>query len=268
MFRSIFTTVYVLLSLVGLVVMAIHFGAESGSVGRFAGLVAYLIACIWWTYIFTVRLRNAGFASLIVTVTTGTSLLIAIGSYYISGDGSMFSIQASLLAFLMWLIYHLLVSRYKSLPANLQPGKSFPDHSLETPDGSLIQLSEIPGKKLLIFNRGKWCPFCVDQAQEFAELSDRFQEKNVKVFVVSTEHFSNMAAASFGTLRDRDGALGKQLGISAPNSLPLGLGIFGFQRNQNEPMGILLDASGEILASHKAIDNRKRSSPQWFLRYL
>lgn len=268
MFRSIFTTLYVLISLVGLVVMTIHFGGDNGSVGRFAGLVSYAIACIWWIYLFTVRLRNASFAALIVTVTTATSLLIAIGSHYVSGDGSEFSIQASLLAFFMWLVYHLVVSKYKKLPKSLEVGQSFPDHSLEAPDGTIVRLSEIPGKKLLIFNRGKWCPFCVDQAREFAELSDRFQDNNVKVFIVSTERFSNMAAASFGTLRDSNGALGKQLGISAPNSLPIGLGLFGFQRDHNEPMGVLLDEGGKILAAHKAIDNRKRSSPQWFLRYL
>ena len=100
MIKSIYITFYVVFLLVGGVISTIHFNENILSIGRFAAITAFLTGWIWWIYVFTVRLRNAMFASMVVTVATATSLLIAIGSHYISGDGSLFSVRMCLAALL------------------------------------------------------------------------------------------------------------------------------------------------------------------------
>lgn len=268
MFKAFFTSFYVAALTAGLVISVIHFAEAPESIGRFAAMLSFVIGIIWWTYVFTIRLRNASFAALVVTISTATALLIAIGSQYVANNGSVFSVRMALTALILWLIYDLLVSKTKKMPAELKVGFTLPDAELTDANGKQIRLSSISGKKMLLFYRGKWCPFCVDQGREFADSLDEFEKAGVKLIAISAEKPRYFPSKVLYGLQDERGDFGKKLGIYNPSSLPLGLSLFGFTVGQNEPLGILTDSALNIIALHKPRDNRKRSTPGWFLRYL
>lgn len=268
MIKSIYITFYVVFLLVGGVISTIHFNENILSIGRFAAITAFLTGWIWWIYVFTVRLRNAMFASMVVTVATATSLLIAIGSHYISGDGSLFSVRMCLAALVSWLVYHLLISRMRNLRDTLKPGELFPDAQVIDANGQSVQLASLPGKKMFLFHRGKWCPFCVDQVTEFNEALDAYEAKGVRIYSISADIQRHLPASNFVAFQDPQGELGKTLGIFVKNGLPFGFQIFGFRADQFEPLGVLVDENMRIIAAHKPKDNRNRSTPQWFLRFL
>ncbi len=268
MFKAFFISFYVAALTAGLVVSVIHFSEAPESIGRFAAMLSFAIGIIWWIYVFTIRLRNASFAALLVTISTATALLIAIGSQYVANNGSIFSVRMALAALLLWLIYDVFVSKMKKLSADLKVGFTLTDAELTDASGKQIRLSSISGKKMLLFYRGRWCPFCVDQGREFADSLDEFEKAGVKLIAVSTEKPRYFPSKVLYGLQDVNGELGKKLGVYNPRSLPFGLSLFGFTSGQNEPLGILTDANLNLIAVHKPRDNRKRSTPGWFLRYL
>lgn len=268
MVKSTYITFYVLFLVAGGVIATVHFNETVQSIGRFAAVTAFLTGWIWWIYVFTVRLRNAMFAAMVVTVATATSLLISIGSYYISGDGSLLSVRMCLAALLSWLVYHLLVSRMRKLNTELKPGMPFPDAQVFDATGQTVQLASLPGKKMFLFHRGKWCPFCVEQVTEFNEALDEYQAKGISLYSISADQPRHLPASNFKAFEDRDGNLGKTLGVFVNQGLPFGLQIFGFRSDQFEPLGVLVDENMKIIAAHKPKDNRNRSTPQWFLRFL
>lgn len=268
MIKSVYTSIYLLATVVGLIVSLIHFGQEPNAIGRFAAVIAWLIGVIWWLYMFTMRLKNIMFASLLVSISTATALLITIGAHYVSASGSLFSIRMALTALLMWLIYHVFGSRMRKAGEALSKGNVFPSIELYNAQGQAVKVSEFQGKKMLLFYRGKWCPVCVDQGRDFAEAMDQFEAAGVKLIAISTEKPANAPSQVLFGLQDKDGALGKALGIHNNYALPFGLGVFGFESAQNEPLGVLLDEQNRIIVARKPEDNRKRSSPGWFLRFL
>jgi peroxiredoxin len=268
MLRSFYTSFYPAAVLAGFFVSLLHFLNDPDSIGRFAAFVSFFIGVIWWVYVFTLRLRNAVFASLLVTVATATSLLITIGSRYVAGTGSLLGVRLALTALVLWLLYHLFNSKFKPVNAGLTTGSAFPDTVLYDQEGHEFRLSAIPEKKMVVFYRGKWCPFCVDQLCEFSEALPAFEALNTKVFAVFIDPIDHAALAQQTVLYDRGGALGKQLGIHAPHGLPLGLSIFGFTTAQNEPLAVLIDENMRIISLRKPKDNRQRPTPSWFLRYL
>lgn len=268
MLKAFYTSFYPASLVAGIIVAALHFSNDPGSIGRFAAMVAFLTGIVWWVYVFTLRLRNATFAAWLVTVASAMSLLIAIGSHYITGDGSLLSVRMALTALVLWLIYHLISSRMGELSKQLTIGEPFPDAPLYDASGREVQLSQLQGKKMLLFYRGKWCPFCVDQGRDFAEALDAFEQKGVTVAAITTEKASNAPSKVLYHLQDRNGALGKQLGIFNKSGLPIGFSLLGFSTGQNEPLAVLVDEGMRIVAVKKPHDNRKRPSPEWFLRYL
>lgn len=217
---------------------------------------------------FTMRLKNIMFASLLVSISTATALLITIGAHYVSSSGSIFSIRMALAALLLWLIYHFFATRMQKASEALSKGREFPTIPLYDATGKEVDISAMKKKKMLLFYRGKWCPICVDQGRDFAESMDRFAAADVELIAISTEEPINAPSKVLYGLQDRDGALGKALGIHNSYALPFGLGIFGFKSAQNEPLGVLLDEANRIIVARKPEDNRKRPSPQWFLRFL
>lgn len=268
MFKSFYTTFYALALIAGLVITSVHFSENPNSIGRFAAMLSYLIGILWFVYMFTMRLRNALFGALIVSISTATAFLITIGSHYVAGNGSLFSVRMALTALVLWLIFHVFASRMSKLNDRYTIGAAFPNVPLRNAQGEEVQLKNIDGMKMLLFYRGKWCPFCVDQGKDFVEALDAFAEKGVKVIAISTEEAKNAPSQTLFGLTDVDGQLGKELGIFRSRSLPMGFELFGFRKGQNEPLGVLIDANMHIVAIKKPRDNRERPTPQWFLRYL
>lgn len=268
MFKSFYTTFYGLALLAGFALTAIHFSENVNSIGRFAAMLAYIIGILWFVYMFTLRLRNAVFGALIVSISTATAFLITIGSHYVAGNGSLFSVRMALAALILWMIFHLFASRMSKLDGRFSIGAAFPDVPLYDAKGTEVRLSTIEGAKMLLFYRGKWCPFCVDQGKDYLEALDAFAAKGVKVIGITTEDAKNAPSQTLFGLTDRDGQLGQALGIYRKRSLPFGFELFGFKKGQNEPLGALVDGHMRIVAIKKPADNRDRPTPQWFLRYL
>lgn len=268
MFKSFYTTFYGLALIAGFIVTTLHFAENANSIGRFAAMLSYIIGILWFVYTFTLRLRNALFGALIVSISSATAFVITIGSQYVAGNGSLFSVRMALTALVLWLIFHVFASRMRKLDQRYSIGAQFPDVPLCDADGNERSLKSISGKKMLLFYRGKWCPFCVDQAKDYFEALDAFEANGVKVIGITTEEAKNSPSQSLFGLTDKEGRLGKELGIFRSRSLPLGFELFGFKKGQNDPLGVLVDENMMIIAVKKPSDNRERPTPQWFLRYL
>lgn len=62
-------------------------------------------------------------------------------------------------------------------------------------DGSPVSLSQYEGKVLVINAWASWCPFCVEELSDFAELGREYADKDVVVIAINRSEPANTAKA-------------------------------------------------------------------------
>jgi hypothetical protein len=67
-------------------------------------------------------------------------------------------------------------------------------------------------------------------------------------------------------LVDTDNAMAKRLGIAAPNGLPMGMEVLGYDSDTVMPTVIMTDATGKILFADLTDNYRLRPEPETFLK--
>lgn len=83
-----------------------------------------------------------------------------------------------------------------TLAQALKVGDAAPDFTLQTVDGETVSLDDYKGKNLvLVFNRGHWCPFCMNQVGQLAAKAGEFDAQDAEVLVVFRELKPNMEVA-------------------------------------------------------------------------
>ena len=70
----------------------------------------------------------------------------------------------------------------------IEEGEFAPDFTLSSSEGSTVTLSELRGKRVVLYFYPKdLTPGCTTEAHEFSELAKKFQKKDVLIFGVSAD---------------------------------------------------------------------------------
>jgi len=121
-------------------------------------------------------------------------------------------------------------------------GKIAPTFELPNLDGEMVSLSSYRGKYLVIHIATTWCPFCNAEAPYLEELSQQYQDKDVKVLIIDVKEPKELVQAK---LQDKFNF-----------TFPLLLDLDGTVAASFAPKGVLPDLARDevMLASNLLID--------------
>ena len=103
----------------------------------------------------------------------------------------------------------------------LQPGDSAPGFKLPDQNGNMVDSADIllRGPLIVIFIRGRWCPFCVGQMEAMNAIVPDLQQRGASVVAISpqTVHQSFLMAdqhkLTFPLLSDSHNSVARQFGL-------------------------------------------------------
>ena len=100
------------------------------------------------------------------------------------------------------------------LPVGGRQGEMAPDFNLQTPDGSVIRLSDFRGKVVVLNFWASWCPPCRAEMPALQEAADRFTDAGVLVMGVNVQEdaetiraFMERFGLSFAVVQDLTGQI-------------------------------------------------------------
>lgn len=152
-------------------------------------------------------------------------------------------------------------------------GQPLPAIELEGPNNSTVTNADLAGKPaLLLFYRGNWCPLCMAQIKEIADLYKELDRRGVQVAMISPQSHSNTEGLAkkfdvpFHFLVDRDNRVANTLEILHKNGVPLGM--LGYDNDAPYPTVIILDAEGNVVFADMTDNYRVRPEPDVFLKII
>jgi peroxiredoxin len=160
--------------------------------------------------------------------------------------------------------------------AVVEVGATMPD-DLEffTPDGTAVTSGELLDRPTAwLFYRGNWCPLCMAQVAEMADRWASIDRLGGNVALVSPQddkHTRALAArhgVPFHYLRDEGLRSATRLGLLAPDGLPIGFEVMGYEADTVMPTVLVTDADGRIVFSDQTENYRVRPEPDAILEAL
>jgi len=139
----------------------------------------------------------------------------------------------------------------------LKAGDIAPNFSLLDAAGNNVSLGDFKNKQavLLLFYRGDWCPYCMDQLSDYQALLPELEKYNIQLIAISPDDLSSMRNTSrrFGQsyifLSDKNLQVTTRYGIGNSKNLP-------------HPSLFLLDKEGVLLWYYASTDHKVRPSAQ------
>ena len=136
---------------------------------------------------------------------------------------------------------------------NLKVGALAPDFSLPDSKGKKVSLQSFINKQsaLLLFYRGEWCPYCVDQLDNYQALLPELKKYNIQLLAISPDDTSTIEntqrrfGQSYIFLSDKDLAVTRQYGIGNTKNLP-------------HPALFLIDKKGVLRWYYASTDHKVR----------
>lgn len=178
---------------------------------------------------------------------------------------------ASVTATLLYIYWYSQLNRPTSNSIVL--GQALPAIELEGPNRSVVTNADFAGKPaLLMFYRGNWCPLCMAQIKEIADLYKELDRRGVQVAMISPQSHSNTEGLAkkfdvpFKFLVDRDNKVASTLEILHKNGVPLGM--LGYDDDAPYPTVIILDAEGKVAFADMTDNYRVRPEPDVFLKII
>jgi peroxiredoxin len=272
--KSIFIFLYCSYLVYGLVTSVAGFTQNTEAVGWYAAVLTHLAGIFWFAHLYLTKHRNSNILILVMTVFSGIAFMIAFGQFKVEGTVGPEVVWLTGAAFVGWLMYTYWYSKMGKLSLNLKPGDLLPQMSFTQTDGNELLVNDLANKKLIVFHRGNWCPFCVAQLEELSSSFDKLDVHQIDVVAVSpqedkfNERLSKKWNVPYFFVRDAGLRVSKSIGLSRKHSLPLGLQVFGYDSDLIAPASILVGSDNKIIAVHQSSDYRKRPDTSYFLRYL
>ena len=135
----------------------------------------------------------------------------------------------------------------------LEVNQPAPPFSLPSGDGKQVSLADFKGKQpvLILFYRGNWCPYCMDQLDNYQALLPELEKYKIQLIAVSTDNKSSIKNTSrrFGQkyifLSDKDLVVTRQYGIGNEKNLP-------------HPALFLIDRQGNLIWYYASRDFKVR----------
>jgi len=128
-----------------------------------------------------------------------------------------------------------------------------PDFSLPDAEGKLVSLQDFKNKSpvLLLFYRGEWCPYCMDQLDNYQALLPELEKHNIQLLAISPDRVASLQNTKrrFGQnyifLSDADLQVTNKYGIGNKKSLP-------------HPALFLIDKKGVLKWYYASTDHKVR----------
>ncbi len=195
---------------------------------------------------------------------------------FFSDSASALALTLSIISSIGWCLY---IFWYSDLSLRdkdqLAVGHVLDDLSFVDTGGNPIKLSTLPkGKKILLFYRGNWCPFCVAQIKDLAAAYAKIKSLDTQVLFISPQHagHTKKLARSLGIdaqfLIDKDLKVARELKIFHQHGVPMGMEMLGYDSDTVMPTVLIVNASNEIIYSDLTDVYRMRPDPQSFLEIL
>jgi len=141
------------------------------------------------------------------------------------------------------------------------------------------------GKLVVVFYRGRWCPYCIADLEAFRDLYPEIQKRGAALVAISpqkvqhTDFTAPQHALPFPVLSDAGNEVARQFGLvyQAPDYLQEHyLRIFVNLPNANGdsswtlpmPAAYVLDRDGKVLFAEAQADFRRRTEPSDILQVL
>ncbi|TYP91969.1 Peroxiredoxin [Fodinibius salinus] len=108
-----------------------------------------------------------------------------------------YTFTAFFASFLLILATSLQAQSYAKKPSEISPvltGSTIPNSSLQTIDGSLVNLENLINKQatVLVFYHGGWCPFCNTHLAELQQIQQKLVDMGYQILAVSPDKPSNL----------------------------------------------------------------------------
>ncbi len=157
----------------------------------------------------------------------------------------------------------------------LKPGAELPGLVLKDTNLIPVQSDELTDKPTLwLFYRGNWCPLCMAQIKELAGKHREFENRGVRVVLVSPQPVTHTASLSdnhpvgFDFLVDEGNRAARILGISDPHGVPMGMQMLGYASETVLPTVIITAPGGKVLWTDQTENYRVRPEPDTYLAVL
>jgi len=145
--------------------------------------------------------------------------------------------------------YSDLGAKFKTLPI----GKIVPSFTLPDADGKAVTLTDLYKNQavVILFYRGDWCPFCIDQLGTIAAVLPQIEELGVQVVAITPDEQAMMQntqrrfGQNFIFLSDPKANVIREYGVARPNNLP-------------HPAVYLVDKGGKLVWFYSSTDYKKR----------
>ena len=201
------------------------------------------------------------------------SLIGAVLALWSPNESVLPMVYATVLGALGSTLYIFWYSRLNRDGSTIQVGAALPNFTLQTTQGEAIDASTIrQTPALMLFYRGNWCPLCMAQIREVAELYKELDKRGVKVYLIgaqsekNTEDLAKQFNVPMSFLIDKDLNASEQLGILHKNGTPVGM--LGYETDTIMPTAILTDDTGKVIFADLTDNYRVRPEPQTFLDIL
>ena len=161
----------------------------------------------------------------------------------------------------------------------LRQGKSVPAVSFKNGEGETVEIATLleSGPVVLIFYRGGWCPYCVDQLKGFDKQLGEIKNAGGTVVAVSTELPEHTAKTQsknklgFAVLSDPGARASRAFGVAWANAR-YGPGLAKYQGNAKGeiPLGVtyVIDTDGTVRWAYLEHDYKKRATPEQAIEAL
>jgi len=183
---------------------------------------------------------------------------------------------AAMIGFVTFMIYNFWYSSLgRKLNSRIGRGKMLPAFHATDAQGKKFSSDALKGKPtVLMFFRGNWCPLCMAQIKEVAAHYKELSDKGVTVALISPQPEKNTQSLAkkfnvpFLFLTDKDNKAARALGIEMKNGLPMGMEMFGYDKDTVLPTVIVTDAEGRIIYLDETNNYRVRPEPDEYFKIL
>jgi peroxiredoxin len=169
----------------------------------------------------------------------------------------------------------------------LRVGDRAPAFVLPDARGAEFVLTDhlLKGPVVLVFYRGRWCPYCIAQLEELEKARPEFEKEKATLAVISPQKLQHSGFTAeqhrlrFNVLTDSGNQVARQYGVAWP--LPDSLiahyrGVFVNLENANAakdwvlpmPAAFVIASDGTIAWSQVDADFTRRTEPQELLRVV
>jgi len=146
---------------------------------------------------------------------------------------------------------------------SLSLGQLVPEFTLPNAEGKQVSLSEINKNKAvaIIFYRGDWCPYCIDQLGTIAAVLPEIEALGVQVVAITPDKKMSMQntqrrfAQQFIFLSDPQAKVIREYGVARVNNLP-------------HPAVYLVDKGGKLLWFYSSSDYKKRPNGEQLVKVI